>query len=288
MIAKDDIQNSHYRDFWVNSNGVELHAFDWGGSASERCVIMLHGIGQTGMTFNSLGPRLRDRLGDQYRFVSYDDRGSGDSMKPVDGYGIADIVSDLDAVVADLGAADVVLVGHSRGGWYSAVYAALRPELVSRVVFIDPARLKYVDADDSAAVYAQREAALGPFPSLSAALEFERLRAPSSRWSNERKEACADRYRERYDGSVVGKMPTRVLKQLSSIRDTDFLSPIAHQVRAKSLMFVSTRSDSQRRAQKLAYRELFPALDVVMLDGGHYLQYDCEEEVVTGISSYLK
>lgn len=287
MLAKHSTEGTRYRDFWVNSNGIELHALDWGGSSSDRCVIMLHGIGQTAMTFNTLGPRLRDILGDRYRFVSYDDRGAGDSMGPIDGYSIEDIAADLDAIVASLGAKDVVVIGHSRGGWYSAAYAALRPKLVSKIVLIDPARLMYANAGESAAVYAQRKAALGPFPSMSAALESERLRAPASLWTSQRAEACADRYRERYDGSVVGKMTLHVLDRLTSVRNADPLSPVAKNAAADALMFVSQRSDPARIAQKMVYQKILPRIDVTMLDGGHYLQYDCEREVVTGISEFL-
>lgn len=280
--------SAYRREFWVDSGGVMLRCLDWGGANSKKLVVMMHGVGQTAMTFNTLGPRLCSFLGDEYRFISFDDRGAGDSEKPLEGYGVSDIVADLDAVVADTCASEVVVVGHSRGGWYAALYAALRPDLVSRLVLIDPARLWYGCGDAFGHEYARRYESLGPFASMDAAVASAISSSKGALWSGERREAVVDCYRERFDGSVVGKMPPRVLEKLAGLRSVDHLTPLAGGIRAGALMFVSARSGAERRAQKLAYREIVPSLKVELLDGGHYLQYDCIDSMVYSIRSHLR
>src|SRR5690606_29069540 len=115
------------RDFWVDADGVRLHGLDWGGAEGGIPVILLHGIGGTAMSFSMLGPRLAEVLGDRFRVVSIDQRGGGDSDKPMTGYEQELFARDVLAVQDAMGGAPAVLVGHSRGGWLAPYAPARRP-----------------------------------------------------------------------------------------------------------------------------------------------------------------
>lgn len=73
------------------------------------------------------------------RVVAVDQRGHGDSDKPLNGYDLPTLVDDLAAVLIDLGlGADdgVTVVGHSFGGQVGFGLAARAPQLVERLVLV--------------------------------------------------------------------------------------------------------------------------------------------------------
>jgi 3-oxoadipate enol-lactonase len=75
-----------------------------------------------------------DRLGDRFRTLRYDIRGHGASPVPQGPYSIADLGSDLVALLDRLGIERAALCGLSIGGMTSMWVAAHHPERVERLV----------------------------------------------------------------------------------------------------------------------------------------------------------
>jgi 3-oxoadipate enol-lactonase len=75
-----------------------------------------------------------DRLGDRFRTLRYDVRGHGASPAPDGPYSIADLGSDLVALLDRLGVERAALCGLSIGGMISMWVAAHHPERVERLV----------------------------------------------------------------------------------------------------------------------------------------------------------
>ena len=75
-------------------------------------------------------------LGDSYTTVAMDLRGYNRSDKPegVDSYRMPQLMSDISAVIDDLGVEDVTLVGHDWGGAISWRYASAYPDRVNKLV----------------------------------------------------------------------------------------------------------------------------------------------------------
>src|SRR5690349_19460105 len=74
------------------------------------------------------------------RLVLVDLRGPGRSDVPgTDAYGLADYVSDVEAVRAHLDLARMSLLGHSAGGYVALRYAATYPDRVERLVLVGAA-----------------------------------------------------------------------------------------------------------------------------------------------------
>lgn len=115
-------------------NGVVIHHTERG--APDRPAIVFS---------NSLGTDFRiwdavaSELERDYRLVLYDKRGHGLSEATPAPYALTDHVGDLSALIDHLGLKSASIVGLSVGGLIAQGLAALRPELVERLVLCDTA-----------------------------------------------------------------------------------------------------------------------------------------------------
>jgi 3-oxoadipate enol-lactonase len=111
-------------------------------------VLLLHGLSATRRNVVQ-GSRHLIRRG--YRLIAYDARGHGGS-DPAPRYEYADLVGDLDAVLAHFGIDRAALVGSSMGAATAMAFALEHPERVPALVQITPAYNGYartgnVDSD---------------------------------------------------------------------------------------------------------------------------------------------
>ncbi len=95
-------------------------------------VVLIHGLPGTAQDFEDVVPLLRDN-----RTIAYDRPGFGYS----DGgyHAFEDQLTTLHTLLARLGAARPVLVGHSYGGTVALAYAARYPDDVRGLVLVDAA-----------------------------------------------------------------------------------------------------------------------------------------------------
>jgi lipase len=109
---------------------TRLHVHEW-GDANAPLVVCLHGVTGHGARFRKLA---EERLARRFRVVAADLRGHGHSTwdEPWDiGTHVADLLETFDEPAA--------WIGHSFGGRLTMHVAAVRPDLVERVVLLDPA-----------------------------------------------------------------------------------------------------------------------------------------------------
>jgi pimeloyl-ACP methyl ester carboxylesterase len=116
--------------------GVRLHYQRLGKAGASPRVVFVHGL-------------VMDNLASWYFSVAnavaafadvllYDLRGHGLSERPANGYGVGDMVLDLEALLdATLGREPVVLVGNSFGALLAVTFARRLPERVSGLVLVD-------------------------------------------------------------------------------------------------------------------------------------------------------
>lgn len=83
-------------------------------------VVLLHGLASNARIWDGVGSLLAAR---GITAVALDQRGHGESDRPAGGYDLATSVADLDAVLATLGAARPVVVGHSFGAHVALQHA---------------------------------------------------------------------------------------------------------------------------------------------------------------------
>lgn len=125
---------------FVNVNDVQLHLQNWGGSGEP--ILIVHATGFLGRLYGSLAERL-SVIGHVY---SYDHRGHGDSSSsPASEFTWDEGLKDLEALIESMGWKNIDVVGHSMGATISGVLAAQRPDLIRRVVAIDPVLVDWPD-----------------------------------------------------------------------------------------------------------------------------------------------
>ena len=107
-------------------------AYEEHGPPSAPPVVLLHGLGEGGVSWAAVAPRLAER----HRVLALDLRGHGASDWP-GSYALERMCDDVVGVLDALGLDVVVLVGHSLGGVVAYLVAFAHPERVARLVVED-------------------------------------------------------------------------------------------------------------------------------------------------------
>jgi pimeloyl-ACP methyl ester carboxylesterase len=157
-------------------------------------LLLLHGLGVSGAVWQGIG-RL---LGQSTRLMAPDLRGHGDSDKPSAGYLPRDYVGDIAALAAHEASRPRAVLGHSLGAVIAALLAAERPELMSKVILVDPPFDRDRPRDHIATVERLRHAEPG-------ALEAELMRREPGMGELYAK-ALASLYRTAADGTFLAVM----------------------------------------------------------------------------------
>lgn len=111
--------------------GVRLEVVDFGGTG--RAVVLLAGLGGAAHIFDRFAAGLTPR----YHVYAISRRGYGASSVPESGYGARRLGEDVVAVCDALGLHRPVLIGHSVAGEELSAVAALHPEKVSGLVYLE-------------------------------------------------------------------------------------------------------------------------------------------------------
>lgn len=147
-----DLPLSHYptaerpaRRRRLNSGGVSLQVYEW-GDIDSPAVLACHGGMDFAATWDLLAPRVTAA---GYRFVSWDQRGHGDSDHTALYSWEADI-RDAVAVLDSIGTDPIPVIGHSKGGSMMMQLAEALPHRVSHLVNLDglPSKRPQPDVTD--------------------------------------------------------------------------------------------------------------------------------------------
>ncbi|HEX2078954.1 MAG TPA: alpha/beta fold hydrolase [Longimicrobium sp.] len=195
---------SPHRSASVQANGINLHYLDWGGTGP--ALIFLTGMGVTPHIFDELAPRFTDR----FRVLSLTRRGIGESDKPETGYDTGTLARDILGFMDALGIRSATLVGWSLGGTEITRVAAIAPERVDRLVYLDAA----YDYGRQPELWAQDPVAVPPteadLASLDAAREW--FRRTQGMWSDA-VEADARAINLKPDGTVTMEVTTPAINE---------------------------------------------------------------------------
>ena len=134
---------------WLVEPGIELAHF---AAGQGRNVLVIHG--GPGEPFIKPMTGL-EPLTASFRFHYYDQRGCGESTRPIDRFpsantyenmkaldqslGLGAQIADIERIRRILGDDQLILVGHSWGGFLASLYAAEFPEHVAALILVSPA-----------------------------------------------------------------------------------------------------------------------------------------------------
>jgi len=123
----------------------DYHLSEWGDS-SNPLLVMLHGWGDAGSTFQF----VVDELKNDWFVIAPDWRGFGETQGRAESYWFPDYVADLDALLAIYSPnAPVTLLGHSMGGNIAGLYAGIFPDRVAKLINVEGFGLADRDPDDA-------------------------------------------------------------------------------------------------------------------------------------------
>ncbi len=111
--------------------GVRLR-YAYKGDPNGTPVIMLHGFTDSWFSFSTVAPLLDSK----YRVYILDQRGHGDSDRPVGGYAMQQFAADVVAFMDAMNLKQAVVVGHSMGSFVAQHVAIEAPERVSKLVLV--------------------------------------------------------------------------------------------------------------------------------------------------------
>ena len=101
-------------------------------SGTGPLIILLHDLGASHASFDTLAPRLREK----HQVCAVDLLGHGGSSKDVINLSISAQAEALAEIMTELRVEDACLVGHSLGGSVAVRTAELVPERVGRLVLL--------------------------------------------------------------------------------------------------------------------------------------------------------
>ena len=105
------------------------------GDPSGVPVILLHGYGDSWFSFSPILPLLDNK----YRVYILDQRGHGDSDRPVGNYALKQFAEDVLAFMDAVNVNKATVVGHSMGSFVAQHVAAIAPERVNKLVLVGSA-----------------------------------------------------------------------------------------------------------------------------------------------------
>jgi pimeloyl-ACP methyl ester carboxylesterase len=256
--------------------GVSLHVEDIG---SGRPVVLVAGFGLNSESWQGQVYPLTQA---GYRFISLDVRGTGQSSKPLDGYGMDRLAADIVAVLDHLDLRGVTLVGWSFGAQMAMRVARMAPQRLAQVVFVGSNAVRASrsdefpfggDADDLAArlVRAERirrietrrrtiSSAFGKEPDPDVVAWLLRMQMLMPSWAAI---PCYDTYLRT---DQVGSLPALTMPVLQIMGTHDPVSPI----------------------EGAAWlQERLPHGRLVELDCGHYPMLEVPPEFENALLSFL-
>lgn len=127
------MDNSSHKSDLVDVNGIRLHYLDWGGNGP--ILLFLAGMGCNAHIFDRFAPRFTD----QFHVLALTRRGHGESDHPETGYDINTLTEDIRLFLDALKIDRVILAGHSMAGVEMSHFAAIHPERLLRLVYLDAA-----------------------------------------------------------------------------------------------------------------------------------------------------
>jgi pimeloyl-ACP methyl ester carboxylesterase/Flp pilus assembly protein TadD len=250
--------------------GVRLR-YAYQGDPNGTPVIMLHGFTDSWFSYSQILPLLDQR----YRVYVLDQRGHGESDRPVGGYAMEQFAGDVIAFMDALKIKDATIVGHSMGSFVAQHVAVEAPERVNRLVLVATATTVHTN---DLVRQLQRDVNALTDPSPEKFVHDFQVSTAFQPLSNE------------FFHTVLKesmKLPAHVWREVM----TEMMSPDAgvqlKKIKTPTLVFWGDKDFFPRSEQDSLVSALPNATLKVYKDTGHALHWERPEKFATDLQSFL-
>ena len=248
-------------------NGLQLHCLDWGNVGAPP-VVCVHGYTSSAQAFNAPARHFQDRV----HLIAPDVRGHGESAwSPGGAYQYRDQVSDLAALVDQLGLARFTLIGTSMGGIIAMAYAESHADRLARLVVNDIGP----DVENGSGRITQMVGSRPEdFATLEDAMAYRREVSPvtAGRSLDDQRELALGVLKQRPDGRWIWKMDPAYIQQRvqRGAPARPALWPVLERLSCPTLVVWGTESDVLSEAQARRMVDVLPRGELVAVPGvGH-------------------
>ncbi len=240
---------------------------EWAGPPGARIVLCVHGLTRNGRDFDALAATL-SRL---FRVVCPDiaGRGKSDWLSHPEDYGYPLYLSDMAALIARLGVAEIDWVGTSMGGLIGMMLAAQPGTPIRRLVVNDIGPLIAVEGLQRIATYVGADPVFADLGELEAYLRtvsasFGTL--SDAQWRHMAEHGA----RRRPDGTLGRAYDPAIAEAFKAVTGDVDLWPVWDAIRCPTLVLRGAESDLLRAVDAAAMTRRGPKARLVELPGiGH-------------------
>lgn len=304
-LLNDVVVKDKENSFELN-NGISLYYEKQG--VGETPVLIVHG-----------GPAIPyerpwnglDSLTNDYTFYYYHQRGAGKSTRPFDKFtsnnfyenalalnstlGIPSQIADIEQIRKKLGQEEIILIGHSFGGFIASMYAIEFPERVKSLVLVTPADVIKLPSDGDGLYGAVQKRLPNNMQDdytklVDNIFDFNHL------FEKSEDDLVAEttefiKYFEIATGQKVeirpeligGWMPQALYLGMGAKHD---YSEYLKQIKAPTLVVYGTDDIIAQKSLQL-YLDYIPDVKLKTMDGSHFMFYDNPKEFGEVISSFF-
>lgn len=268
---------------------IAYHLCCW-GPPDAPLVVLLHGWGDTGSSFQFVA----DELGDACRLVAPDWRGFGRSAVARTTFWFPEYLADLDLLLDRLSPNKPArLIGHSMGANVAALYAGVRPNRVSQFINVEGFGLpdsRPDDAPDHYLKWLDRQKSNRSYRDFKDFAEFSGYLLKRYPGLNaDRADFVARCWGEEVDGIVRiranrgHRLPNPVLYRRAEAE------ACWRRITAETLFITGAKSEfATPDSIESVLRQIPNSEHVALEDAGHMLHFDVPEALAAEIMSFLR
>lgn len=254
---------------WVNEGCSEQTIEHSEDQSDQAPLLLLHGMADHAGVWSDVA----SILGDRYHIIAPDLRGHGESDKPKTGYGFAEAIADISALMDAKGWTSAHILGHSWTGKMIAVWAKQSPERFRSLLLIDPAFINSLPRWTKITFPIFYKLLpflkmLGPFESKAAAEAQARQLKQYEAWTPLQQQVFEAAVEEKANGQWGSKFTIDAREPMFD--DVMRVPGFTQTIEIPTLLVQPTGGINKTEAQLKPYRKYLPHLEVCTLETSHW------------------
>lgn len=245
----------------------QLSYLEW--NRGQEPLLLLHGMADHSLVWAKLGEWLKDR----YHILAPDLRGHGNSSKPLQGYRCADIIADLEALMAHQGWQSAHVVAHSWSAKVAAVWATQNPQTIRSLVLIDPFFINQIPPWFKFTFPLLYRVLpflklLGPFATYEQAVQLAKQLKQYRGWNDWQQAVFAAAMEQKLDGQWGSKFVVQARDEIFA--DVMEVAGLTKPIATPTLFIQPVKGLNRTPWQLKPYRTYLQNLQIVQVPGHHW------------------